>query len=398
MRSNHLEDMYEQLFDKNQDNLHRNLITLNLFQHKLPRRSLELLETRLQLQLTTKLWSPQASPVSAGQMALYIQGLKASCVDPFNFYGLDLVQKMSKGKSVSRFDEWLIQFTLCLMSSNKTQFESLMGSSRLQSLLEVDHQDIIRFNSISDETVRKRDSNVTDEKLKAIVKNNTDTMAMKALTLCCYSKFAPDNNTIKHDLNDELAKILWTQEADGSFNGNLITTALALQAFIESGLDKLSFLWNRKAAVEYINNNLDKLEAIDAYHVVPAFHETWLQIGCKKSRWTAREKEAEQRSLFANVYRWFSRGPAPVKLTLSRWVNIQGNGTNVSVSVPGGSDLMKALKHAAKNQTVFNYDGTQTSSGFYVRSVGDIVEDGDSSWTIHHVKDNGTTMLTRQSK
>lgn len=275
------------------------------------------------------------------------------------------------------------------MSGNKTQFESLMGTKRLKSLLEVDHQDVINLNSVRDDFGK---SDVFS------YKNNTDTMAMKALTLSCYAKFAPDNRTIKHDLNDELAKILWTQERDGSFNENLITTSLALQAFIESGLDKLSFLWDRKAAVAYINNNLDKLESIDAYHVVPAFHETWLQIGCKKSSWTEREKSAEERSIFQNVYRYFSVERKPINLTLSRWVNIQGNGTKVSLSVPGGSDLMKALKDAAKKQTVFTYNGTQTSTGFYVRSVGDIHEDGDSSWTVHAVKDNGTTVLTRQSK
>lgn len=366
------------------------MITLNLFPHRLSDRSVELLETRLQLQLVTKLWSPESTPVSAGQMALYVQALKASCIDPFNFYGFDLVKNLSAGRSGNKFDEWLIQFTLCLIAKDRDQFETLMGQKRLESLLEVDHEDSAKKNQPGAKSLDGK---------SGLSRNDTDTMAMKALALSCYSKFAPENKTIRHDLNDQLAKILWTQEQDGSFNGNLITTALSLQAFIESGLEKLSFLWDRKKAVQYINNHLDKIRPIDAYHVVPAFHETWSQIDCKKQtvKSLRREKETEERSLFTNVHRWFSQEPRLANLTLSRWVNIQGNGTKISLSVPGGSDLLKALKNAAKKQTSFSYNGSQTDLGFYIRSVGDVAEDGASSWTIHHIRD-GSPTLTGQSK
>lgn len=100
------------------DHVHRNLITLNLFRHLLDGQMIELIETKMMLQLATHLWSPRHSShqLTPGQLALYVQALKASCVDPTNFYGEDIVAKLEKmaKNATSSFEKHLVHFTLCL--------------------------------------------------------------------------------------------------------------------------------------------------------------------------------------------------------------------------------------------------------------------------------------------
>lgn len=370
-----VDHLYEDIF--NVDHLHRNLITLNLFPHRLSYRIIEMLETKLKLKLATSLWSPKAVDLSGGQIALYIQALKASCSDPRDFYGLDLIKELRKSIPKSEFEEHLMSLTFCITAPDVEKFEAYMGQERLTSLL-----------------------NRTEEN-KGSYSNDSDTMALRSLALSCYSKLTPSNETIRHNLNDRLAEILMLQDPnDGSFGGSLISTSLVLQAFIDSGLNELSFLWNRRAASQFINTHLNQMNSLDAYYVVPAFHETWQNIGCKKNRsLTQEEKDAEEKSLFSSVYKWFDKQKTS-NVTISRWVNVEGNGTKVSLSIPQGSTLMKALKDAAKKESTFTYDGDETTDGYYVKDVGYQREDPSTNhyWIVHQQKSEDEPHVTKPIK
>lgn len=354
-----------------EENIHRNLVTLNLFEHQIERRAIELLETKLQLQLATKLWSPKAENISAGQLALYGQAVKASCLDPRDFYGMDLVERLAKQEAKSLFEGLLLDFSVCVLSADATSFEQLLGE-RLEALLE-----------------HKND-------------HSTDILAMRTLVVSCYKRLKPEGHLIRHDLHDLIAKLLLRQKGDGSFDGSPITTSLVLQAFLDSGLQKLDFLWNRKAAVDFLNQLDSKnLTSLEAYFVVPAFHEAWSQIGCKHDRLVntsstpIQVSREETKNALTALYSWFrgtgNEGANSVNLTLSRWVNVQGNGTKVTLHVPRGSSLMKALKTAAREHTDFAYGGTHTGQGFYVQSLGNLSESeiDKSHWLLYRV--NGTS-------
>lgn len=318
-------NFFEQLI-QDEENLAINLITLNLLPQQLSRHKLDLLETKLKLVLATKLWSPNPAFISPVSKSLYIQALRASCVNPFDFYGHDVVTDLARDfrkitlhsngtTDSSDFDTHLIAFTICLVSENTTAFEGLIGQTGLKNLLksqEVNSKSVhrnVHIISGSKTFSQDPDPNKGESPAEAGVKcsqslereKELNSLLMRSLAVSCYSKLPrieKDNTamrevnrekhsseTIKNDLNDLLAKILANQDPkSGSFGGNMITTALAVQAFIESGLDKLSFLWNRRKAIDFLNQNLNLVSNTpdDAYFIVPAFHRTWHEIDCRR--------------------------------------------------------------------------------------------------------------------
>lgn len=102
-----------------------------------------------------------------------------------------------------------------------------------------------------------------------------------------------------------------------------------------------------------------------AYFVVPAFYETWSHISCRRGQLRSSPAQEEAKSILAPLIKWWqgNKRDTPVddnvSMTLSRWINVDGNGTRVALDVPKGSNLMHALKAAARRHTDFHY----TTSG-----------------------------------
>jgi hypothetical protein len=346
---------------QDQNNLHRNIISLNLLTRKpakgLPADKMALLETQLKLQVATRLWSPQAQEIPTEDLALYIQAMHATCINPFNFFGVNLVDMLRhrvSGKStVQPFESHLTAFTMCLLSKNESDFKSLMGSeSQLMDLIgrrndsaDSDRQHLIHVKQRSNEH-----------------KMSTNDCLMKAMAISCYAKLVPQNRSIRIRLNDLMGNVFHTQDSTtGSFNDSVLTTSLALQALSEAGLDRLSFLWDRKKAVNFINTRVREMDidATLAYYLVPAFHKTWHEIQCwndtKLANQDADKESARDWTRALNVV--LNQGDASVNVTLSRWVyDSSGEKTKVSVNIPPEESLLKALKEAVKTSTTYHYD------------------------------------------
>lgn len=88
---------------------------------------------------------------------------------------------------------------------------------------------------------------------KSAQNSHIDALAMKSMALSCISKQRPNDGLLINELDDLMAALLIKQQGDGSFGGSVESTALVLQALIEAGRERHNFLWNRKAAVDFLN-------------------------------------------------------------------------------------------------------------------------------------------------
>ncbi|KAI1294619.1 Cobalamin binding intrinsic factor [Halotydeus destructor] len=369
----------DKIFNISQDdNLHRNLITINLIgSHSIPLVELNHMITKMKLNLATGLWSPRPLNLTAGHLALYSQALKASCHDPFDFYGQNVVHKMAEMAVTTKFERQLVDLTLCILSNSSEQFKNLMGS-RLASIVEAEHS------------------------------MDMDTMTIRSLLFTCYLNLEPNLGHVRHEMADILARIFSAQEANGSFRNSIITTALVLQAATVSGLQRFNYLWNRKSAVEFINGkSADRLlNPLEAYYVVPAFHEPWSSISCKEykdSSQMALSSAEDSESIWTPFLNWFTGSKTVpetlVNLSLSRWVMAKGNGTKVALTTAQGSSVLHALQEAALLHSDFVYKGTESSHGFYLTSVGQVAESlGDKAhWMIYQVDANGESVPLKET-
>jgi hypothetical protein len=204
-----------------------------------------------------------------------------------------------------------------------------------------------------------------------------DFLLWHSLVVSCYSKLELSNDTLRNGLNDLLAHLLMLQNSDGSFgNHSIQTTALAVQAFIDSGLDRLASLWNRTKAVNFINSNLHfgERNSMDAYFIVPAFHRTWYEIGCRNdSAGYISEEEIRNTQSWTNAIERTMHpkriSSSDIKVTMSRLVEDQSGRSEhkVSFNVQPGSSLLKAIKKAVDyNNTVLNFETEEASLGSYI--------------------------------
>lgn len=282
---------YKEVFDDD-ENLHRNLITLNLFPHRLHDDKMDLLRTRLKLQLSTRLWSPKRVDIRAIDLSLYIQSLLASCENPYSFYGFDLVDLLNQ--SIARenftlvgFDRYLSLFTMCLVSNSADEFEANVGEFNIRDL--INDKNVINDHSITEN--QHVIAQLSHPNTACYKSSEMKEILMKTMATSCYSKLKSSKDNHLHrnamrDLNDMMAKVMHSQNKDGSFGDqDLATTTLAVQAIIESGFGKLVFLWNRKKAIAFINERLKSNEttAEQAYYAVPAFYKTWSKIECRNA-------------------------------------------------------------------------------------------------------------------
>ena len=251
---------------------------------------MDLLRTRLKLQLATRLWSPEKSDMNSIDISLYIQSLLASCENPRSFYGFDLVDLLNQ--SIARenftlvgFDRYLSLFTMCLVSKTANEFQSYVGTFNIRDL--INDKNVINDHSITEN--QHVIAQLSHPNAPCYKSSEMREILMKTMATSCYSKLKSSKDNHLHrvagrDLNDMMAKVMHSQNADGSFGDqDLATTTLAVQAIIDSGFGKLIFLWNRKKAIAFINDRLkpDEATAEQAYYAVPAFYKTWSEIECR---------------------------------------------------------------------------------------------------------------------
>jgi len=174
----------------------------------------KLINKQFELQLVLRLWKHQLAPPTPGHLALNVLALVALCRDPKSFHGRDLVAMLEHDEGVgSPFEEAFSRLVQCSAGRRPKR-------RHLRQLIDILDRDGI---------------------------HSIDTLSVAVLALHCAA--AHRHRNLDRHIDRALAKLLRAQLPDGSFRGNLHTTALALQALIASNLGGS---WNGTLAQEYL--------------------------------------------------------------------------------------------------------------------------------------------------
>lgn len=230
--------------------------------------------------------------LTAYDLSMYIQSLVASCADPRDFYGIDLLDQLNVSihqenfAQLDGFSRYMALFTMCLVSDSADHFTRYVGQVNVNDLLDATY--IINDASISNNNHQVAQQNHAGANCATF--KQMDAILMKTMAASCYLRLKPINLNLQRDVNDVIARITKTQNADGSFGDHtLTTTALALQVLIDSHMDKVPF-FNRKKAMKFILQQLNETTAQDAYFLVPAYYRSWSRIRCRNRH--AKSKES----------------------------------------------------------------------------------------------------------
>ncbi|XP_050697415.1 uncharacterized protein CG3556-like isoform X2 [Eriocheir sinensis] len=173
---------------------------------------------QLELELVLRLWKKGKGhhdlPVTQGHLAVNVMALVALCRDPRAFYSKDLVSMLGHQEGQVDFEVAYAQLATCTAGHH-------VRKARVRRLVDMitAHQKI----------------------------HSLDTLSVVIMALRCVQ------HQRRHDLRRYLdtarRALLRQQRHDGSFSGNLHTTALALQAMLAS---QLAGSWNATRAQQFV--------------------------------------------------------------------------------------------------------------------------------------------------
>ncbi|KAG7174955.1 Eukaryotic cobalamin-binding domain-containing protein [Homarus americanus] len=169
---------------------------------------------QLELELVLRLWKHRELPLTTGHLAVNVMALVALCRDPRAFYSKDLVAMLGHQEGGVDFEVAFAQLATCTAGHH-------VRKSRIRRLVEM-----------------------STERNKI---HSIDTLSVVILALHCAQH--QRRHDLKHFIDQAVHTLLHHQAADGSFNKNLHSTALALQAMLSS---QLAGSWNATRAQEYV--------------------------------------------------------------------------------------------------------------------------------------------------
>lgn len=170
---------------------------------------------QLELELVLRLWKKgrHELPVTQGHLAVNVMALVALCRDPRSFYSKDLVSMLGHQAGQVDFEVAYTQLATCTAGQH-------VRKAKVRRLVDM----ISAHGKI----------------------HSLDTLSVVIMALRCIQ------HQRRHDLHryldTALHALLKQQQPDGSFGGNLHTTALALQAMLSS---QLAGSWNATRAQQY---------------------------------------------------------------------------------------------------------------------------------------------------
>ncbi|XP_076372884.1 uncharacterized protein CG3556-like [Tachypleus tridentatus] len=182
--------------------------------------SSELMVKEMELQLAVALWrslDPAGETLSAGRLALYVNGLLATCRKPRNYFATDLTETlMEYNFTASEFAYALVSLALC--NAGRT-----LSEERIVHLLgEIQPKPGAHFW--------------------------TDTQALIVMALSCVTR-KESNGYIESNVSTVLEHFKEIQKPDGSF-GNVYTSGLVVQALLAARDNGNS--WDFNQALGYL--------------------------------------------------------------------------------------------------------------------------------------------------
>ncbi|KAL0132043.1 hypothetical protein PUN28_000072 [Cardiocondyla obscurior] len=182
-----------------------------------PSLELQLIAKQMELEIVLLLWRHREIGFSPVQLARYTLALNAMCMDPRQFHGHDLIGTLQHHEPLSDYD-----FALTMLAACSAQAH-----------------------------VRKRQMRRLLDIANAAQDHNVDTIAMLILALRCIVQDHRHRN-LHHIVRKPSMELARQQRHDGSF-GDLRNTVLVMQA-LEEVENEPGDNWNRTAALSWLIN------------------------------------------------------------------------------------------------------------------------------------------------
>ncbi|KYN03524.1 hypothetical protein ALC62_05651 [Cyphomyrmex costatus] len=178
---------------------------------------LQLIAKQMELEIVLLLWRHREVGFSPGQLARYTLALNAMCMDPRQFHGHDLIGTLQHHEPPTDYDFALTTLAACSAQAH----------------------------------VRKRQMRRLLDIANAARDHNIDTIAMLILALRCIVQDHRHRN-LHHIVRKPSIELAQQQMHDGSF-GDLRNTVLVMQA-LEEIENEPADNWNRSAALAWLIN------------------------------------------------------------------------------------------------------------------------------------------------
>lgn len=269
--------------------------------------------------------------ISIDKLVQYINALLATCNNPYNFYGYNLVSVLDKKLSEANYVDFNAYLTLCIAG------------------YDISEQNMDKLTS----------SNFVLNSYYAL-----DTTALKILAMkCIYEK--NEDEKLKNDINSTINEIKKFQQSDGSF-GNLYTTALILQALVA---DNNYEGWDFVNAIKYIfacyNSSVSSVEMQAAYLILPTLmNKTSLSLLSNNCSRIFTEKSDE-----ITIYDKENRNGRN-RVHYSVWIGEEASiEHSIHLLVPENNTLLQIMEAVQKLDSSFRFIWSHINDDINVYSI-----------------------------
>ncbi|GBM96789.1 hypothetical protein AVEN_249337-1 [Araneus ventricosus] len=269
-----------------QENTHRGIIALHLATERNDTGvdiEGKLMVKQLEVQALASLLRNTTDPLTANQLSMFVNALTASCQDPHNFYGYDLVKLLKDKVETSSLTSHPVSY-LALCNAGGTL--PVNGTSELSKVLN------------------------SDSEYPFLI----DVQAAAVMAFSCLranQRNGSNSSLFDSDYDEAVAKFKQLQLKDGSF-GNIYTTAIVTQALLSAG-EENSKDWNLQTAVNYLMKHLNSssVDFLATYLILPILNGKSLSdirnINCSdgsqhKSQGDALRKSNKKRTAYRKQY------------------------------------------------------------------------------------------------
>ncbi|KAF8776888.1 uncharacterized protein CG3556-like [Argiope bruennichi] len=295
---------------------HRAVIVLavNNWKHLTPQ-EIQQMELQLEVELTKALLRNHTFELHPNDLALYIHALIATKRNPRNFYGIDLVSRLSHLVSGSYYQVHPF-LLLALCNANEKPKHTLSFAQWMQQN-------------------------------RHFGKDNLEYMALALNAFECLKTLNyPVDERFMNDVRHSIAA---HQLQDGSF-GNVYTTALVVQALASS---PNSLDWNKQRALVYLRSQSTvDLNMISTYLIELALNSDRIKF-------------------IKDLHRNLDMGPAPERRDRDHYfvqytVRVEENPDvyfTISIKVPPASNFYYIMNESAKHDAKFNFSSYADKNG-----------------------------------
>ncbi|GIY16244.1 uncharacterized protein CEXT_619771 [Caerostris extrusa] len=200
---------------------------------------------QLEVQLAVDMARNGSKLLELTDLALYINALTASCKDPKNFHGNDLVltlrNMVDSAQHASKFVGPLVYITLCM--NNATSYndvgkirEIFIGRNAAFSRIDIQSLAMLSFACMNRETSFMTDSMYESFKQRFLGRMNTNGLPGNVYEAALLKQALNEMNLKKPELTDFLLK---QQQEDGSFS-SILSTYLVLPVLVNKNLLKMN--------------------------------------------------------------------------------------------------------------------------------------------------------------